>query len=157
MIWFLDFEAYHIEGDGEFKYVVKEVSILNRNGERCYTYFVKNPSILPNMPNTETANFQFQRHGLRWKFGDYSFCEAIKDIDRKVGSDIVNVKGLQKSNFIKEYLLNVVEVEGLPPFKDLNNCMSERCEVKHGNQCARRKVHELRHAYMKSKQLGHLI
>src|SRR2546428_4252467 len=116
MVWFLDFEAYHIESyDGrdfeELRYIVKEVSILSGDGDRCYTYFVKCPRTLPYMPNTETASFQFQRHGLRWKFGDYSFCEAIKDIDRNVGSDTVYVKGLQKSNFIKEYLLDVVELK----------------------------------------------
>ena len=162
MVWFLDFEAHHIESYdcrdfGKLRYIVKEMTILSGNGKRCYNYFVRNPCKLSYMPDTETAHFQFQHMVCYGSLGTTLFESPIKDIDRKVGEDVVYVKELQKTNFIKEYLLNVIELEGLPPLKTLNNYMNERCEVKHGNHCARRKVYELRHAYAKTKQLTHLL
>ena len=74
-----------------------------------------------------------------------------RDINRKLKFDIVLVKGNEKAKFISSYLNRfVVELVNIPPFSKLQNCMTERCEVKHGKHCARRKVHELRHVTLKS-------
>ena len=82
-------------------------------------------------------------HRLDWDWGDYEFCEAMTDISRKLRGDTVYIKGNEKYKFMRQQLPNakLVELENLPSFRTLNNCLHERCEVKHGNHCARRKVY----------------
>jgi hypothetical protein len=46
----------------------------------------------------------------------------------------------------------IVDLNNIPSFKILNSCANERCEVKHGNTCARRKVYELQH-YLQNSEL----
>ena len=141
MFWYCDFEGFDI-GTGEF--IVKEIAILSSDGLQCYNYHVKNPCKYPCFPQNATTLFQFYRHRLRWDFGDYNFYEAMNDIWRKVGVNLVLVKGLEKAKFLQEHLLNVEEMEGVPAFKHLSECRNDWCDVKHGIWCARRKVHELK-------------
>ena len=74
-------------------------------------------------------------------------------IAQKLRSDTVYVKGREKF----EYLRNMfprpmfVELEDVPAFKNLNNCVHERYEMRHGNHCARRKVYELKHAVLQQE------
>ena len=144
--WFLDYEAYQLHE----RTIIKEICILSEDGQHCFNYFIKNPSSLPSIPYCTTTAFQFKRHQLEWNFGDYHFTEAMEDINRKLKFDIVLVKGNEKAKFISGYLNRVViELVNIPSFKQLKNCMTERCEVKHGNNCARRKVHELKHVFDK--------
>ena len=90
-------------------------------------------------------------HKLKWAFGDYAFNEAMMDIARKLKFDTVYIKGNEKFKFISSIFptAKFIEVEYIPPFKLLNNCLQECCGVDHGTHCARRKVHELRY-YMEN-------
>ena len=144
MSWFIDFEDFHFPNIG---FIIKEIAILSGDGDRCYNYFIKGPTSV-SIDHCKTYNYQFDRHMLRWEFGDYEFEEAMMDIASKLKYDIVYIKGNEKFKFISSMFPcpNFIELEHISAFKYLNNCMSERCEVKHGNNCARRKVYELRHA-----------
>jgi hypothetical protein len=147
--WYLDFEAYQVKG----KYYLKEVALLSADGEYCYNYFIRNPSSMPYRPPGATTHYQYLKHQLRWNFGDYHFNEAMDDIFKKVADDTILVKGREKVEYLKTELNNVKEIDWLPSFKYLNNCLHERCTVRHGNCCARRKVHELQFAIQKLQQL----
>jgi hypothetical protein len=146
--WFLDHEAYCYDR----RCYPKEICILSDDGDLCYNYFIKtsNDDILPS--DHPTVKFQFERHKLRLNFGDYDLDEAVHDIKLKVKNDTVYVKGLQKSDLWKKQLSNVIELTGIPSLKNLNNCIKERCDVKHGNSCARRKVFEMKFVYDIAKQ-----
>jgi hypothetical protein len=145
MSWFLDFEGFQFAGIG---FIVKEIAILDSTGDRCYNYFVTGPRSIT-IIDKQTYNYQYDMHNLRWEWGDYEFNEAMEDIARKIKCDTVNVKGHEKCEFISRLFpsASVIELEHVPPFKNLNNCMHERCEVRHGNHCARRKVYELKHVF----------
>ena len=123
--WFLDFESYQLSA-GHF--IVKEIAILSDDGSRCYNYFVRGP-LLQHVSTDNTLYFQFRRHNLRWDWGDYSFDEALGDIYHKVRGCTVYVKGEEKAKFMGQELPNVVEIDWLPPFKQLNNCNAEVCDV----------------------------
>jgi len=73
--------------------------------------------------------------------------DAIGDIMTKVKhDDSVYAKGLEKVNYLKIWLPQIQEMTWIStPFKKLYNCVSEVCEIGHGLNCARRKVHELRY------------
>jgi hypothetical protein len=145
MSWFLDFEGYHFPNVG---FIIKEIAILSGDGDRCYNYFITGPKFYHN-DKYKTYNFQFDRHRLKWEFGDYEFYEAMMDIAQKLRCDNVFIKGNEKYKFISSMFPSptFIELAHIPAFKYLNNCMSERCNVRHGNNCARRKVYELRHAH----------
>src|SRR5271154_2840065 len=145
MSWFLDFEGFHLPEHG---FIIKEIAILNKdNKDLCYNYFIKGPKSLNFSDLDRTIQFQYQRHQLRYDFGDYEFNEAMMDIARKLKCDTVYIKGNEKYKFISNMFLSpkFVDLENVPAFKYLNNCDHERCSVKHGNCCARRKVYELHH------------
>jgi hypothetical protein len=144
MSWYLDFVGFQFEGSRGF--IVKEIAILSSSGDRCYNYFVTGPKqIYTN--DFKTYNYQFDMHNLRWEWGDYEFDEAMWDIQSKVKCDTVYVKGKEKRDFISGLLpgAQILELQYVPAFKHLNSCTHERCDVKHGNHCARRKVYELKH------------
>lgn len=141
--WYIDFEGYHYEN----RFIVKEIAILNKDTQQCYNYFVTNPCTIPNRPLLQSINFQYKRHNLRWRFGDYLFLDAIADIMAKVKGDAVYAKGSEKVKFLQTWLPQTEEMTWITTsFNKLYNCVSEVCEIGHGLNCARRKVHELRHA-----------
>jgi hypothetical protein len=147
--WFLDFEGFHFaERRGCCnRFIVKEIAIVNKDDkDQCFNYFITGPKG-DYACDGETFNFQLRRHKLRWDFGDYEFMEAMVDIGRKLRDGTVYIKGREKIAYISHLFLSpkFVELEGIPAFKSLNSCESERCSVRHGNCCARRKVHELLH------------
>jgi hypothetical protein len=140
MTWYIDFEGYQFDN----RYVVKEIAILNKETLECYNYFVKNPAYIPHPPNTQTIQSQFKRHNLRWKFGDHHFLDAISDIILKVKRDAVYCKGPEKAKCLRTWLPHIEEMTWIATsFKKLYNCTAEVCDIKHGLNCARRKVHEL--------------
>ena len=148
MSWFLNFEGYQFP---EGSFVIKEIAILNSDGGRCYNYFITSQRhILYYIAKPFSISIECI---TRWEFGDYELNEAMMDITRKLRSDTVYVKGREKF----EYLRNLfprpmfVELEDVPAFKNLNNCVHERCQIRHGNHCARRKVYELRHAVLQQE------
>ena len=144
LYWFLDFDGYHFPGVG---FVIKEIAILNTfDVDKCNNYFITGPRSV-SIDDYKTLDYQYQMHKLRWEFGDYEFNEAMMDIARKLRSDTVFITGNEKFKFISNLFPspNFVEIEHMPAFKNLNDCVHEWCQVKHGNHCARRKVHELRH------------
>ena len=145
MHWFLDFVGFQFPNVG---FIIKEITILSGDGDRCYNYFITGPEYI-NIENYKTYNYQYDLHRLRWEFGDYEYCEAMLDIASKLRCDPVYIKGREKYNFISSQFAkpNFIELTYIPSYKLLNNCVHERCEVKHGNHCARRKAYELRHAY----------
>ena len=147
MPWFLAFEGSMRQSQQTVffpTYIVKEMALLHEDGERCYNYFITGPK--PTPPDFILDSLP-QRHRLRWEFGDYEFYEALEDIESKVGTEMVFVKEGKKCKFVKSILpsIQVVPLGYVPPFTQLNDCLHKRCKVKHGNFCARRKVHEIRH------------
>ena len=142
MSWFLDFVGYQFPGGG---FVIKEIAILSADGDRCYNYFITGPKAI--RPYSQTFQYQYNMHKLRWEFGDYEFYEAMMDVARKIGDNTVFIKGREKFEYIRHMFPRpkFVELQDVPAFHHLNSCIHERCEIKHGNHCARRKVYELRH------------
>lgn len=149
MMWFLDFVGFQISKIG---FIVKEITILSSEGDRCYNYFITGPKEYPSN-HYKTLYFQYNMHKLQWDFGDYEFDEAMTDIACKLRTDTVYIKGKEKFEFISSIFPRpkFIELEKVPAFKHLNNCLNERCEVKHGNHCARRKVYEIRDFITKTK------
>ena len=145
MAWFLDYVGYSCKDSG---FIIKEIAIVTLDGERCYNYFITGPHAYP-INHCQTINYQYKMHNLMWDFGDYEFNEAMMDIARKLCNDKVYVKGYEKQKLISSLFPSItcVELNDIPRFNELNNCIHERCEVKHGNHCARRKAYEIRHAY----------
>ena len=144
MTWFLDFIGYNCPG---YRFIVKEIAIIDRDDEdRCYNYFITGPKAYP-IWYSQTIHHQYKWHNLRWEFGDYEFNEAMMDIARKMGEDTVYIKGTEKYDFMRRRLPRpkFVELEDIPAVCYLNSCTQERCNVKHGDHCARRRVYELRH------------
>lgn len=140
--WYIDFEGYHFDDT----FHVKEIAILNKDTHQCYNYFIQNPFNIPDLPHTSATHFQYRRHNLKWKCGDYQFWEAIFDIMCKIRDDTVYGKGAEKVKFLQTWLPQIEDMVWIrTPFKNLNNCVGELCEFKHGRNCARRKVHELRY------------
>ena len=126
------------------KFVAKEIAIVNDDASQCFHYFIKNPQKMPDRPNTPTCYHQFKRHNLEWTFGDYNFSAAISDIRKHIKNEKVFAKGVEKTKFLQKWLPQLEDTVWISTsFKKLNNCFSELCKVKHGIQCARRKVHEL--------------
>ena len=142
MYWYCDFEGYQFN-TGYF--IVKEISILSSDGNQCFTYLVRSPSKLLHTSNYATMSYQFNRHHLHLKFGYYSFSEAMDDIYKKIEHQIMFVKGVEKTKFLIDNGFHAKELQSVPAFKRLNNCLSECCVYPHGMYCARRKVHELKH------------
>src|ERR1700727_1332120 len=144
MSWYLDFVGFQFEGSKGF--IVKEIAILSSSGDRCYNYFITRPKQIY-IKDYKTYNYQFDMHNLRWEWGDYEFDEAMWDIQSKVKCVTVYVKGKEKRDFISGLLpgAQILELQYVPAFKHLNSCTHEKCDVKHGNHCARRKVYELKH------------
>jgi len=142
LYWLIDFEGYGCGGDD---FIVKEISILNSDGTQCFTYMVSSPNNYTYFPQDSTFRYQYERHHLAWENGDYSFSHAIGDIMAKVRGYCVFCKGLEKQRFLENYLPYVAQLDMVPSFKQLNSCMTEWCEYRHGKFCARRKVYELKH------------
>ena len=145
--WFLDFEAYRADS----KIIIKELCIL-KDGT-CYNYHIVGSKSLP-IDNFQTYQFQYNLHRLEWGFGDYKFNDVIEDIALKLKSDTVYIKGNEKFKYMCDVLpsVNFVELENVPSFKHLNNCLHERCEVRHGNHCARRKAYELKNYMLRENK-----
>jgi len=81
---------------------------------------------------------------VSWNFGHLTFDNTIQQIRAHVGGCIVYIKGHEKFCFLKEHIPNLYKIDAFPSFKSMNNCASDVCDVRHGTNCARRKVHELR-------------
>ena len=149
MVWYMDFVGYSCHPQG---FIVKEIAILHDSGERCYNYFVTGPRVYP-LHQSSVIQYQYNMHRLDWNWGDYEFDEAMADIARKLGEDTVYIKGTEKCKFMCKQLSKpkFMELEDIPAFHTLNNCVHERCNVRHGNHCARRKVYELMY-FINNKQ-----
>ena len=138
--WYLELEAYNVEGN----VFVKEIAILKGDRTQCYTYFINQHSVP--VPTSEEYKNQKSLLGLAWSYGQYTFDEAIAAIKEKVAEDdLVFVSDPHSSYYIKQYLPKITYQLCEIGFK-MVNCPSENCDVKHGNQCAGRKVHEIRYA-----------
>ena len=138
--WYIDFEAFQFNNT----FYIKEICILKHDRTICLNYYVKNPQDIPYLPFSKTIQYQMQRHQLSWNFGHLTFDNTIQQIRAHVGGCIVYIKGHEKFCFLKEHIPNLYKIDAFPSFKSMNNCASDVCDVRHGTNCARRKVHELR-------------
>jgi hypothetical protein len=86
------------------------------------------------------------RHKLPWNYGNVSFHYAIGDIQQKVKFGAIYCKGSEKANFLQEWLPQIIDIDWIPAFNKLNNCIHEKCLYDHSNNCARRKVYEIQYA-----------
>src|ERR1700722_8089262 len=140
MIWYVDMEYYHFDN----KCYAKEIAIVNDDASKCFHYLIKNPRHIPERPTTPSCNYQYKRHKLAWNFGEYNFSAAILDIKEHIKTDKVFAKGDEKTKFLQKWLPQLEDAVWITtPFKNLNSCFSEWCNIKHGIHCARRKAHEL--------------
>lgn len=141
MYWFLDFEAYKFEED----FIIKEICILSSDGLQCFNYHVSSPKTYPCLIKyIKTFDYQLKRHKLSWNSGECKFEDVMKEIVEKISDKNTYVKGLEKQRFLEKYLWYVHDLVMLPSFKDMNKCISTWCDVSHGKNCAKRKVHELK-------------
>ena len=138
--WYLEFEAYKLDGN----VFVKEIAILKGNRTQCWTYYI-NQHAVP-LPTSPEYLWQKSLLGLAWSYGDHTFEEAIALIKEKVAEeDLVFVSDPHASHFLKQYLPKITYQPCEIGF-EMIHCPSENCDVRHGDQCARRKVHEIRYA-----------
>jgi len=133
--WYIDFEGYQFNDT----FYIKEIAILSSDVSQCYNYFVHSPKFL----HSATTRHQYHQHNLRWDFGEHSFHDVINGINKKVGNDMLFIKGEQKMKFLEQWLPNITDATWLPSFKNMNQCLHEVCDMKHGKMCARRKVFEM--------------
>jgi hypothetical protein len=141
--WYVDFEAYHYRNC----YIVKELAILNKDTLECHDYLVLSPSSIEAPPCTPSIHFQYHRHNLKWEDGYVHFSDVLRAVKHHVmRGDVVYAKGPQKVVFLRQWIPQIKDMTWLnTPFKKLYNCINEVCDKKHGLNCARRKVHELRY------------
>ena len=151
--WYVDFEGYHFDN----KFIVKEIAIVSQDTLQCFNYLTKSPTNTFR-PYTRSSDYQYNRHKLRWLYGDYHFMEAIRDIQLKVkDDDTVLCKGPEKTKFLQTWFPQIEDMTWIStPFKKLFNCKSEVCELNHSINCARRKVHELMFADNLYQQQQHV-
>jgi hypothetical protein len=138
--WYLEFEAYKIDGN----FFVKEIAILKGDRTQCYTYYIKQHAVPPPVSSEE---YQLQKSllGLAWSYGEHSFEEAMTLIKEKTAAeDLIFVSSAEARYFLSQYL--AVTYQPCEIGFEMIHCPSENCDVRHGDQCARRKVHELRYA-----------
>ena len=140
--WFLDMEAYQLNG----KYWPKEIAILNHEGTICHNFHIWAPRQSKNLAKGLTAQHQFNRHNLRWEFGEWRLADVKTLIRLTIGQQPVGIKGEEKCRLFEQWGLNVHGLDELPSLKTLNNYPNEHCEILHGT-CARQKCHELFNAY----------
>jgi len=138
--WYLEIEAYSLDDN----YYPKEIAILKGDRTQCYTYHI-NQHALP-LPTSPEYQSQKTALGLVWSYGQYTFEEALALIKEKVkNEDLIFVSDPDASCFIKEYLPKITYQPCEIGF-EMKHCPSDHCDVRHGRQCARRKVHEIRYA-----------
>jgi len=138
--WYLELEAYKLDGN----LFVKEIAILKGDRSQCWTYHIHQHA-LP-LPTSEEYQHQQSALQLAWSYGEHTFEEAIAIIKEKVADeDLVFVSDPHSSYFLKEYLPKITYQPCEIGF-EMIHCPSETCDVRHGDQCARRKVHEIRYA-----------
>ena len=152
LFFYCDFEGFSC---GANEFIVKEISILSNDGMQCFTYRVGSPNNCTYFPRDSTFKYQYDRHHLAWEDGDYCFSDAMGDIRQKVLGSVMYVKGEQKQRFLEKYFPYVSQLDMLPSFSKLNSCPTEWCEYRHGKNCARRKVHELKYFVDNNKVLLH--
>ena len=138
--WYLEYEAYKLDGN----VFVKEIALLKGNRTQCWTYYI-NQHAVP-LPTAPEYLWQKSALGLAWSYGDHLFEEVITLIKEKVDEgDLVFVSDPHASHFLKQYLPKITYQPCEIGF-EMIHCPSENCDVRHGDQCARRKVHEIRYA-----------
>lgn|ERR1700721_15037 len=137
--WYLEAQAYKLDGN----FFVKEIAILKGDRTQCFTYYIHHHS-LP-LPTSQEYQDQKSKLGLAWTYGEHTFEEAIALIKEKVAEeDLVFISDITASYYLKQFLPKLTYQPCELGF-DMIYCPSENCDVKHGDRCARRKVHELRY------------
>jgi hypothetical protein len=137
--WYLECEAYQLDGN----YFVKEIALLKGDRTQCWTYYI-NQHAFP-LPSCAEYNLQKASLRLAWSYGEHTFDEAIVLINEKViNDDFIFVSNHDAFQFFEPYLK--VTYQPCEVGFEMNHCPSENCDLNHGNQCARRKVHEIRYA-----------
>jgi hypothetical protein len=138
--WYLEAEAYKLNGD----VFIKEIAILKGDRTQCYTFHVNQHAF--SLPTSEEYTWQKSKLGLSWSYGNHTLDEAIALIKEKtVEEDLIFVSDPEISLFLKQYFPKITYQPCEIGFQMIH-CPSENCDVRHGDQCARRKVHEIRYA-----------
>ena len=137
--WYLECEAYQLDGN----YFVKEIALLKGDRTQCWTYYINQHSVP--LPTCEEYNPQKATLRLAWSFGEHTVDEAMALIKEKVADDdLIFVSDSIAFQFLEKYLK--VTYQQCEVGFEMTHCPSENCDLQHGNQCARRKVHEIRYA-----------
>ena len=138
--WYLEAEAYKFDAN----FFVKEIAILKGDRTQCWTYYI-NQHAVP-LPTSPEYLWQKASLGLAWSYGEHTFDQAIALIKEKVAAeDLIFVSDPHTSHFLKQFLPKITYQPCEIGF-EMIHCPSENCDVKHGDQCARRKVHEIRYS-----------
>ena len=138
-----DFEAYQLGNAGT--YYPLEIALLNCDTKTCEMFYVK---YLQNIHDL-TTQFQFKRHGIGWKDGNEFLEQAFYKMNSLVSyNDIIYVKGLEKTKYIREWfpLVVVIEILNAPSLMEIKTDVSFTCH-KHNPKlylaCAKRKAYSL--------------
>jgi len=140
--WYLEFEAYKLDDN----VYVKEIAILKGDRTQCYTYHI-NLHAIP-VPATTSEKYKWQKSqlALSWSFGEYTFDEAVAKIKERIGEgDLIFISDAYSRMYLEQYFPKVTYQPCEIEF-EMNHCPNENCDVRHGDQCARRRVHEMRYA-----------
>ena len=113
------------------------------DGHDAY-FYVKSKGEWKDLPESNmksTYRYQYHKvHGIPWRVGS---CYDVKTMMKEEGyedDDLVLVKGAEKQAFLSSMMKNVVNLEGLPSFKELSS--EKHCKNKHSN-CAFTHVHAI--------------
>jgi hypothetical protein len=138
--WYLEVEAYKLDGN----FFAKEICILKGDRTECINLYI-NQHAVP-VPTTEEYQNQKSTLQLAWTYGEHTFEEAISIIKEKVSQeDLVFVSDPIAFRFLRQYLPKLTYQPCEIGF-EMIHCPSENCDVRHGNQCARRRAHEIRYS-----------
>lgn len=138
--WYLEAEGYYLDQN----FFVKEIALLKGDRTQCWTYYINQHA---NATPT-SAEYISQRNslGITWSYGEQTLDEVMAIIKEKIGeTDLIFVSEPITSLHLKQYLPKITFQPCEIGFQMIH-CPSENCDLRHGNQCARRRVHEIRYA-----------
>ena len=125
-------------------FLPKEVAMINLlDGHDAYFYVKTNGNWkdLPEGQMKSTYRYQYHKvHGIPWRVGSSYDVKKMMKEEGYEDNDLVLVKGAEKQLFLSSMMKNVVNLEGLPSFKDMTS--DKHCKNKHLN-CAFTHVHAI--------------
>lgn len=113
----VDVQGFHVPD-----FVVKELAILSRDGQKLYHFIVKPPFPYKNLSKTARNNVAWlhhNHHGFSWEDGYVEYGEIQNLINFLLKSALkIYVKGDLKKKFVEQYCKeNIINLEEKPSMK----------------------------------------